>query len=634
MAYVLRLSRCFLVSILIPAAMLTAQTTHDASELLHRVYIASGGDAWKPLAQAEAEGSMNVGGLTGHFHQFIDLKRGRDVSDFAVGPMKGRQSTQPDFLWTSDASGLINVQDSPTAKSDAITQSFQDRNGWFDAPENQLSWIGKRKDHGVKYTLIAVTPIGGRRLTLWINNKTLLIERIEQLDSNHHANTNYLSDYRTVNGVLYPFVSRTSNGDAKQDQVQTISTLRFMPKVDEKLFAVPPSTFTDASFPADQNEVKIPFLITDGRIEIEVSINGHAPLPFLLDTGAVNLLTTEAAKALDIQGTGNVAMSGTGEKQENAQFAKVASVRIGELEMRDQQFIVIPLPVVQDRGEKPKIAGLLGYELLRRFPATFNYSIRTLTFYHPETSPEDPQEALRLPLHFVDNSPSIEVNVNGMAGSFGIDTGDQGDITLFAPFYNAHRFPVLQPGLEIEQGGVGGRNKALRTRVAEIAVGPLKLSTPIVTLSFTKQGAFSNEATAGNLGYKFLRNFIFTLDYEHRIGCFRPSPEFGEPFSYNRSGLSLDRAIDGSVIVDRVDAGSPAARAGLQKDDQILRVNGEDPRPQALGSVEKLFGGEAGTRFDLLYTRKGKEAHALFTLEERLPANGVYKPLEADKAAK
>jgi len=34
MTYVLRLSRCFLLSILIPAAMLTAQTTHDSSTLV------------------------------------------------------------------------------------------------------------------------------------------------------------------------------------------------------------------------------------------------------------------------------------------------------------------------------------------------------------------------------------------------------------------------------------------------------------------------------------------------------------------------------------------------------------------------------------------------------------------------
>src|ERR1700728_2798185 len=99
--------------------------------ILQKPYRASGGDRWNRLAQAELSGTYIIGGMKGTFQQVVDLQHGRDVLTYNVGPLQGKQATLPRSSWEVDRSGLSMPHDGPEAVADAITQSFQDRNGWF-----------------------------------------------------------------------------------------------------------------------------------------------------------------------------------------------------------------------------------------------------------------------------------------------------------------------------------------------------------------------------------------------------------------------------------------------------------------------------------------------------------------------
>ena len=606
----------------------TAQSQHSALDLLHLSYQASGGNKWDSLAQIEQSGTVVVGGISGTFHQIIDPRDGKDITEFEVGPLRGKEATLTDSTWELDQSGLATVHDGPEARANAQNQCFINRRGWLHVSEDELRSAGRRQEAGSIYDLVSVTPHNGRPLTLWLDARDHLLKRIVQEDANHQQIITYLSDYKQTSGILYPFTIRESNGNESQDTVKTAQTVRFSPVVNQAAFAVPASNFNDAHLLNDKDFVEIPFQIADGRIVLDVSINGHSPLPFLLDTGGQNYITPEAAALVGIQGSGNFALSGGGSQQENVNFAGGAEMRIGQLDMRNQIFIVGKLPAfVQDRGGQAPLAGLVGYELLRRFPATFNYQKKILTFYRPGSMVKTPSGGQSLRLYFEGRNPFIEVSVDGVRGYFGIDTGDRSVTTIFKPFYNAHQFPVIQPALERRQGGIGGLERALLTRVAVLSFGEWTLHSPLVNLTLAGQGAFSSEFDAGNIGYETLRNFVFTLDYEHHRILLEKSAEFGRNTPYNRSGMTLQRNASGKVEVQTITPGTPAAHAGLKIGDTIVSINAEKPEGKALYDFERVLFGSTGTMIGVHYQRSGIDRHAEFKLRELLRVGAAMHPI-------
>lgn len=615
---------------LLPQVSAPPNAPHEtAQQLLRLNYTASGGDHWNKLRQADMTGSVDLGGLQGTFHQTVDLKSGRDATTLDAGPVHLKQVSLQDSSWQLDQSRIVTYADTPDAKQDAITQSFIDRNGWFTPGPYDATYLGVRQERGQIYQLVSILPPGGRQLTLWLGMKDHLLYRIEQVDAFHERSTLFLSDYRSADGVLIPYSVRQSNGSADQDIVQTVNTVNLSSHLDEKIFTPPPSDFRDAALLSDKDSAVVPFELADGRICVQVSIEGHKPLPFLVDSGAGNYLTPEAAHAFAIKGTGNIPLSGAGEGQENAHIAQVSSVHLGPVELRNQQFIVGPLPkFLQDRGGKPPIAGLLGAELLRRFPTTFDYQHQTLTFYRPGTAFHPLPNSTAVPLLFNGGHAFIQLQVDGSPGVFGIDTGDSSGIMLFRPFYDEHHFPVEQPAQSKEQGGIGGRTTAWLTRISSVRLGNATLDQPLVTLNSAAHGAFSAQGIAGNLGHGFLKNFVFTLDYERRTAYVQPSADLEKPAEYNRSGLGLSRAQDGALVVTYVNAGTPAARAGIKVGDKIIRMNGEDPASTAGEVFSHMLSAPAGSQVSLVISRDGRDRNLSLTLEELLPLNGIMKPLD------
>jgi hypothetical protein len=603
-----------------------AQLTPDPISLLNQMYAASGGERWSQLERADLRGTYSIGGLSGTFKQKIDLKHGGDVSIYNGGPLDGRQGTQPEASWSSDSSGIVTVQDAPEAKADAITQSYEDRNGWFHPQEAAVSYIERKTDSATSYDLVRVVPPGGRDLTLWIDVKDHLLRRIAQKGADQQESITVFSDYRQVDGVLYPFSVRSSTGDPSQDVLLSVQEIQFSPNVDVADFAPPASVIRDAELLGDAKEAPVPFTVSDGRIVVEVSINGKPPLPFLLDSGAMNMLTPDGARQLGVAGRGDLAAGGVGNAQVTAKLARVKEMKIGRAHLSDQQFIIIPLPSsVVEHGNQSPVVGLIGYELLRRFAARIDYQKQTVTFYKPGSKIDKPSNSEALRMYFNDRTPFIQVGVDGTPAYFGVDTGDNGAATLFKPFYQAHLFPVQLPGIARKQRGIGGEAASLLTRVESLSFGSYTLTRPLVELNFANSGIFAMPLTGGNLGYKVFRNFILTFDYEHRLLYLEKSVEYGRAMRYNHSGLTLDRAEDGSIVVTTVDPHTPAADAGLEAGDRVLALNGKTPNGKALYEFGDVLSDAAGKMVEIRFIREGKEQHKTFVLRNLIPVEGAFR---------
>lgn len=177
----------------------------------------------------------------------------------------------------------------------------------------------------------------------------------------------------------------------------------------------------------------------------------------MFDTGAEDAVTPEMAAALGLktEGTGTARDSGGGSL--SIAFTRVAAVRVGEAEMTDQPFAVLPLPrYLTDRGNRPAIAGFIGYELLTRFAVRLDYDDRTLTL-RPGTDFRYEGKGIRVPLVFNAKTPVVPATADGVAGRFVVDTGSTGALTLRRAFVEDHGLETRHPSaLRIKSIGAAG----------------------------------------------------------------------------------------------------------------------------------------------------------------------------------
>ena len=595
----------------------------SAADLLRQMCQAGGDARQARFGGAEVSGQVEEGGLKGVFSEKIDLRRGRDVTVFDLGAAKGAQGTDPAGSWATDEKGLTNVQDSPDAVADALTGSYMDRDAWCHPdPEARIEALGPRETAGRVFDLVRVEPPGGRPLILWIDAATHLVGRVVYRDSLERENTVTLSDYRQVDGVWYAFVQRTSTGDPKNDLIERVERVRFRSAFPDADFAPPKSVISDARLLSGGGGAKIPFVLRDGLIFVEVSINGARPLPFLFDTGAANVLTPRAAAALGLAAEGSVPMSGAGEAQATAQLARVRSYRLGPAQLDDQRFVVVALPGLY-AGAGDELAGAIGYEFLRRFVVRIDYHERQLTVW-PAAAGPPPEAGARLRLYFNDRDSYVRASVDGVEGYFGVDTGDDGAVMLFKSFYADHSLPIELPGIPSSGIGLGGPIPTLITRVETLSLGPFSLSHPLAEVGGATAGGFASSRLAGNLGSEILRNFILTFDYPDQALYVARSPDFAYAMPYNRTGLGLNMDANGVVTVGRLAPDSAAAKAGLRQGDQLLAVDGHEVRGVSFLTLAEGLTPSAGQRLELTLSRGGKPFAAVVTAGEPLPPDGPF----------
>ena len=621
----MRILLLIVATVLIVSSCLAQAHDPEPRVLLRQMYLATGGDNWRHVEGAAISGKYIMGGLEGSFHKLVDFQKGRDVLMYEVGVTSGKQGTQQGESWLRDEKGLVTMQNAPDALADAATQSYEDRNGWFyPLPNDNPKYLGAKHEGGRLFNLIQVHPPGGRRLTLWIDSATHRLDRAVVMDANQREATTYFSDYHKVNGIFFPFLQRSSMGDPGSDVIMSITQIHIQPHMEDRDFAPPPPPVTpDFHFVPGESRT-IPFTLKGGMIVVNVSIENKPALPFVLDSGALNVLTPEAAKALNLTADGNLSTDGVGNNQVSTRLARIKNFRVGPAELLDQRFVIVSLPLTfVNNGKDHPIAGLLGYELFRRFVVKIDYHRRELTLWSP-LEEHGGKLGAKVPLMFNGRDCFITAFVDGAPGVFGIDTGDDGALTLFGTYYTAHHFPIEVPGIKSFQGGVGGNAPTLLTRVNTLSIGPFTLSRPLAELHFATGGAFSSRLVAGNLGAQVFRNFIMTFDYEHSALYIEKSQDFEYQAPYNRTGIHLDLNDAGDILVVGVNKGSPGDLAGVQSNDQVLAINDHPVRGELYSSVEEQLSGPAGSHLTLDLLRGGKKARLTLTLQELLPSKGPF----------
>ncbi len=568
------------------------------------------------IESIHAVGSMESLGISGRAQEWDDVRGARFTVDQNAGPLSGASGWDGKVAWSQDYAGLVTIDGGSAGRIQAIDQAYLDNLRYLraDAGGAVVVYAGQRSADGNQYDVLAVTPPNGSQLDLWIDPRTHLIDQVKTTVGIISITTLY-SNYRRVDGLVYPFASstQTSTGNGFSERV---SSVELNVDVAERM-RVPGRNVHDYSI-AGGLSVSVPLQIVNNHLYVNAMLDGHGPYTFVIDSGGDYIVTPDVAAALHARSVGGVRLSGVGSATEGAAFTHVDMVAVGAAQIRNQYMLVLPIATGFGVAEGMRIDGMLGYQFLSRFLATVDYAGSKLTLAMPPPGPAAMPDAAPIPFFFDGTIPIIPITIDGVATTAEVDTGNRVALELLAPFLALHSgiAGLAKTAPAVTGFGVGGASYARLGRVPSLQIGPYGLSNVVTSFSVATQGALADPFTPANVGGGVWRRFDLTFDYLHSRLLLAKSPLFDQPFGYDRSGLFLIDS-DGTYTVLSVLPGSPAAAARLAKGDVLLSVNGVPAANQSLAALRTLLSGPADTVVRLhIRGPRGVERDATLTLAD------------------
>jgi predicted aspartyl protease len=516
-----------------------------------------------------------------------------------------------------DQAGIVTVPEGGDARARAVSAHYRQALGYWYPTRAARANVDIRLQlfrQRIKEAL-EIAPDGGLKFELWFDAQTKMLDRVIEVGASETRTTIY-EDYRPVAGLMVAHRIRSSNAAAAFGAERIVTQVEINPVMSDADFAVPPAPRPDFAFARGKRESVLPFRFVNNHIYVDAKLNGRR-FALLVDTGAANVITPTAMRALRLGSVGNAEVKGVGEFTERAAFTRIATVGLSDVRLRNQLFAVVALEKLGEVEGMP-FHGILGYELFKRFVVRIDYAARTMTLTDVDAWAARSGAGVAVPFVFNGTVPEVEGEIGGVAATFDVDTGSRASVGLNSPFVQKHGLRAqFKPSIDAVTGwGLGGPTRGTVARVSRVRLGSVNLPDVIVDMSLQRLGALTNSAPAGSIGSGLLQRFVATFDYSRQRIYLLAQPGARVRDAYDRSGLWINQGA-GGFRVDAVVEGSPAARVGLRDGDIILAIDGRRVATLLLNDVrDRLRDGLPGTVVRLTVRSGGAAREVAITLRD------------------
>ena len=175
----------------------------------------------------------------------------------------------------------------------------------------------------------------------------------------------------------------------------------------------------------------------------------------------------------------------------------------------------------------PALDGIVGYDILRRLRVGVDMDAVQLTLSYPLLP--TPKNAVMVPFSVDKNGiPQVQAAVDGVRGTFVLDTGDRSSLTLFRHFAQAHDFYSKALMRNVITGiGIGGPiySDVMRTTVTLFGS---TIPGVVTRASRDTGGAFAFAPQDASIGTGLLKRFNIVYDYPDHALFAWPSRFFSD----------------------------------------------------------------------------------------------------------
>jgi len=602
--------------LLLHAGPTQASNADPVEALLVQSRSALGGHALNRAHVLRIVANVSIGGLSGTETSWREIGRARFAETSVIASFNESDGYDGDVVWNEDDSGLVWEDGGATGRAQEIALAFvNDDLLWAPARGGAVvAWGGTRSAAGHDFDALIITPRGAvAPFELWFDRQTHLPTQLVQRIGPNVARTSF-SDYRPVDGVMTPYRVHSVDLQGNESDSSVVSAAVETEAASARLRR-PTSNVHDYSIAGGAQQTAVAMELVDNHVYVPVMLNGRGPYRFIFDTGGQNVVDSAVAQEIGATGSGSLLGGGAGSATQALSIARVEALQIGAATIRNQLFAIAPVRAGFGVAAGQAVDGLIGFEVLARFVTTFDYSNSRVTLRLPGNRAASARGET-IPFVFEDRQPQFACVINTVPGRCTLDTGARDSIGLYGPFIAAH--PQVKPAalsaLGVDGFGFGGPSFGQLGRLRSLRIGSFTLSSIIADFTADANGAFAAPFLAGNVGGGVWRRFTLTLDYSARSMMLTPNANYQAPDVSERAGLFLI-SHEGRYVVLDVRPGTPAAQAGVAKDDVLESVNGVSTSTMSLQAVRNLFLGAAGVQISLgLVNKDGARRTVVLTL--------------------
>lgn len=384
----------------------------------------------------------------------------------------------------------------------------------------------------------------------------------------------------------------------------------------------------DFYFKGTRNKDALSFNLVKNLIIVPLYLNDKGPFNFILDTGVGPLIITDPSliDSIQIKVARTIKISGLGEGNEvDAFVSNDISAKLGHAHIDNIPTAILKkdfLGLTSYVGTK--IYGLLGYHFFNSFIVDLRYNTKRLLFRKPGAGGKI--KGVRIPIEIINSKPYITVDIESpLHGKLNIktlvDNGASHAISLER--LNEQPFPVPESSIQANLGiGMGGHISGRIGRISQLNIGGFVLKNVLSSYPEYDDVAakvFLKERN-GNLGADILSRFNVVFDYEDRSMYLKKGNQFNRPFQHDMSGIDvyMQEGKTRHYFVGRIEPGSPAERADIQVDDEIVQINFQAASNYKLDDINHLFKSANGKVMILSIYRNKTLLVRTFELKQRI----------------
>ncbi|UCD94667.1 MAG: aspartyl protease family protein [Candidatus Zixiibacteriota bacterium] len=473
-------------------------------------------DKIKAVRSIRTAGRMEMGGLSGTM-EVIFAAPNMMYASYDMGLLKFTQAFDGQTAWIRDQNDQV-LELTGTEKKVIISGAYLI--GMSFLIEGRIPgeefYLGDTTFDDAEYAVFSATPEGGDPLVLYFNKDNgrleVFMETLDELDI-----LTYSSDFRDVGGIEFAFKAVTKSSVPQFNSVLETTEIELNVPVDESLFEIRTEKPTDFHFPEDADSVNVPFVFYGGHLFVEASVNGNAKVRFILDSGAgTNIIDSTYAEEMGLESAGSLPAKGLA-GYGSASLTELDSLSIGEITLFGQTAGILELSGLGLKTPD-KLGGIIGYDLMSRFPFRIDYAAGRVILHNPEKF-TPPDSAWGVDFEFFMKVPIAPAYYGGIRGDFLIDLGNPVGLVLHRSFVDEHNLTETFTDIKDMRAGIsgiGGFSSVYAATGAGFKIGAMETESLPLMVAEAEAGVVESRKIDGNIGNLFLRGFSIMMDYANK----------------------------------------------------------------------------------------------------------------------
>ncbi|OXA98099.1 signal protein PDZ [Flavobacterium oncorhynchi] len=415
----------------------------------------------------------------------------------------------------------------------------------------------------------------------------------------------------------------------------------------------------------NSKKVVVPFQLINNLIFIPIKVNG-IELNFLLDSGVEEtiLFSMDEMQEVKFNNVQKIKLRGLGAEEE-IEGLKSTNNTLETHGLKSENHM---LYVILDQGFNLSshigipVNGIIGYKFFKNNIVEVNYVRKKITVYDNKKEIQKKLDTKfeAIPITIERSKPYI--NASAVLDSINIPAKlliDIGNSDAFWVFEN-NKIKLPEKNFPDFLGkGFSGDIEGHRARIKSFSIADFNFKKPIV--AFPDSTSIRNvkmvPGRVGSVGGEILKRFTLVMDYTDRKIYLKKNNKFAEPFTYNKSGITvqhnglqwvqetvhLETVQLASTVSDieknenggggnfrykfllkpvfeivNIRKNSAAEKCGLQKGDIIISINGDRPYKFTLQQINQLLKSEEDIFINLEVERNSLVLKFRFRLEDEL----------------